>query len=343
MKWRGSGCPVCRFTQDGVTKNNQGLDVDTNLNECTVCNSDVNLWICLICGHVGCGRYDAAHAFMHYKQTLHSFAMDLTNQRVWDYAIDGYVHRIMQDKIDGKLVELPSATGDYDNNINNDDFVPREKLDSIAQEYTHLLTSQLDSQRRYFEEKLKGAADKASEASQSAVQATEVSSKGQFQISQLQKSQQALETDIVPALQRERDRAAQKASRFEEMARKLEKQWREENTITKSLMERITFLDEEVAKLKEKNQDLAETNRDMSFFISGSQKLKEMELDEDITEGTVSLPEEKQGGGKKKKGKGKKKAKPKASDEMGENLAEGSGGKDEGNGETGGSKDTIAS
>ena len=30
-------------------------------------------------------------------------------QRVWDYAGDNYVHRLIQNKVDGKLVELPAA------------------------------------------------------------------------------------------------------------------------------------------------------------------------------------------------------------------------------------------
>ena len=31
-------------------------------NVCTVCNADQDLWICLICGNVGCGRYTSEHA-----------------------------------------------------------------------------------------------------------------------------------------------------------------------------------------------------------------------------------------------------------------------------------------
>ena len=34
--------------------------------------------------------------------------MELETQRVWDYAGDGYVHRLIQSKTDGKLVEVPS-------------------------------------------------------------------------------------------------------------------------------------------------------------------------------------------------------------------------------------------
>ena len=39
---------------------------------------------------------------------------------------------------------------------------PEEKIDSIQLEYTYLLTSQLESQRRYFEEKLARVEENAS-------------------------------------------------------------------------------------------------------------------------------------------------------------------------------------
>ena len=58
---------------------------------------------------IGCGRYRRAHAQAHYERTTHLYALELETQRVWDYAGDGYVHRLIQNKADGKLVELPSA------------------------------------------------------------------------------------------------------------------------------------------------------------------------------------------------------------------------------------------
>ena len=337
LKWRGSGCPVCRFTQDGATKKGHQQTFDhaseTNLNECAVCRSDANLWICLICGHVGCGRYDAAHAFMHHTQTGHCFAMDMTTQRVWDYGSDGYVHRIMQDKSDGKLMELPSAREDYDHGYNTghhgeeEDLVPREKLDSIAMEYTHLLTSQLDSQRLYFEEKLELAADRASQASASALSASDASTKALAQLAELQSAHETLSKRTIPQLEAERTRFSTKASRFEEMARKLEKQWREENIMTKSLMERIEYLDTEVKKLRDEKKDLEEQNRDLAFFVSGREKLEGMGLGDEVKEGTVSLPEEKE---KEKGGKGRKKRKPKGKGKEGKEDGGGGGGKGDG-------------
>jgi len=309
QKWRGSGCPVCRYTQDdlGLGKRNQNSTShgeESGLNECSVCHSDSNLWICLICGNVGCGRYDEADAYFHYTQSLHCFAMDMTTQRVWDYASDGYVHRIVQNKTDGKFVELTPTSEQSLRDDDFDDYVPREKLDNIGLEYTHLLTSQLDSQRMYFEEIIERAADKASQASAAAEKATDASTCNAGQLATLQVSHNTIANDTIPALEKERDRATRKAEKFETMARKLEKEWRDEKAMNESLMTRVSHLGMQVESLKTTKAELEEQNRDLGFFISGMEKLKTSGVDEqELQEGTVSLPEAIEEG----KGKGKKK------------------------------------
>ena len=237
--------------------------------------------------------------------------MDMTTQRVWDYASDGYVHRIVQNKTDGKVVELtPTSTQAQAHDDDFDDYVPREKLDNIGLEYTHLLTSQLDSQRMYFEEILERAADKASQAASAAEKATETSNHTAEHLATLQASHDILANESVPALEKDRDRATRKAEKFEAMARKLEKEWRDEKAMNESLMTRITHLGSQLDTLKLEKAELEEQNRDLSFFISGKDKLKGLGVDEEeVREGRVSLPEvlgeEAKGGGKgKKKGAG---------------------------------------
>eukprot|EP00878_Enallax_costatus_P037873 GHUV01042942.1.p1 GENE.GHUV01042942.1~~GHUV01042942.1.p1 ORF type:complete len:107 (-),score=14.90 GHUV01042942.1:56-376(-) len=53
-------------------------------------------------------RYKQGHANDHWQESAHCYALELETQRVWDYAGDGYVHRLIQSKTDGKLVEVPS-------------------------------------------------------------------------------------------------------------------------------------------------------------------------------------------------------------------------------------------
>ena len=146
-QWEDASCPVCRYVQTPELVAEQ---------RCSECQSSEDLWICLVCGYVGCGRYVGGHSHAHFLETEHSYTMELGQNRVWDYVGDNFVHRLMQtDSADGKLVEA-EGTG-YANCKGGVDGVPvchDEKMDSIQLEYTYLLTSQLESQRRYFEEKM---------------------------------------------------------------------------------------------------------------------------------------------------------------------------------------------
>ena len=53
-------------------------------------------------------RYKEEHAIRHWKETQHCYSLELETRRVWDYAGDNYVHRLIQSKTDGKLIELNS-------------------------------------------------------------------------------------------------------------------------------------------------------------------------------------------------------------------------------------------
>jgi BRCA1-associated protein len=325
-KWRGSGCPVCRYTQNDASAA-RSHNEDSPDNECSVCGSTSNLWICLICGNIGCGRYDSAHAFAHYEATSHTYAMDVVTQHVWDYAGDGYVHRLIQNKADGKLVDLPASAHASKHSADANgmtgfaaDTVPREKLDNMGMEYAFLLTSQLESQRAYFEEQVERAADKAAKAASSADEAARTASALSLQLSSLQAQYNEAQRSIRD-LENEAARQAARATSVQELARKLTKQFKEEQTINESLMTRIKFLEKKVQESEVKVQqaerakaDLEEQNRDLSFFISGQEKLKEMQGNEvmglqegEIEAGRVELGPEKDDAKKgKRKGKGKK-------------------------------------
>ena len=135
-KWGDGSCPVCRYSQKPV--NDDEITPDDQLqqnpqqqqqqqqqlsqlshqrqkqwsyreaNECSLCGSTDNLWICLICGHIGCEQ--AAHALEHSNHSNHPYALEIETQRVWDFASNGYVHRLIQNMVDGKLVELPGRS-----------------------------------------------------------------------------------------------------------------------------------------------------------------------------------------------------------------------------------------
>lgn len=333
-KWRftGSGCPVCRYTQNPShtfpyprpTSGGTAADGEEAEPICSVCatNVNVNLWVCLICGNIGCGRYDSAHAYAHYEATSHCYAMDISTQRVWDYAGDGYVHRLIQSKPDFTAPQKHGASGlrDSDNadrmrheneayRAEGDDVVPREKMESMANEYTYLLTSQLEGQRRYFEEQVERAVDKASEAS---TKADVAASRANHAVEEMEASKAERDSlrAVVQRLEKALEKSDKSKAKFEQMAREMSTQLREEKVMNEGLLKRIKAADEkmeeakaEARKASEEKKDLEEMNHDLTMFISSQEKVKELQAQgEDVIDGSVSVPEP-----QKKKGKGRKK------------------------------------
>ncbi|GFP54540.1 RING finger protein ETP1 homolog [Trichoderma asperellum] len=282
----------------------------------TVCDCVDDLWICLICGYVGCGRYKGGHAKDHWKDTAHCFALELETQYVWDYAGDMWVHRLIRDKGDGKVVELPMRSNDTANSEGEeDDVVPRAKLQTIGLEYTHLITSQLESQRAYYEEMINKMVDKASRFSATAEKAAEQASEALEKSRHLEQKLNTLTKETIPQLERDLEREKGKAKKGENLARSLGQALQEEKRINEGLMKRIEHLDGEAVtmrkqmeELKTENADLKEMNRDLTMFISGQEKLKEMENEGKIEEGeleggTMSVPEAKKKTSNRRKGK----------------------------------------
>jgi BRCA1-associated protein len=132
-KWEDSTCPVCRFTQTPSSE-------ESARNACNSCNSREDLWICLVCGNIGCGRYTQEHAQQHYLDTSHNYAMALSDNRVWDYAGDYFVHRLVANESSEKIVETKVNSKDLETKIQT--------------ECLKFFSIQLEEQRKYWEEKM---------------------------------------------------------------------------------------------------------------------------------------------------------------------------------------------
>jgi len=204
LRWQDSPCPVCRYDHSGMNE---------SLSQCHVCGTTENIYVCLICGVVSCGGpqcnntssdssdlniatptqgLGSSHARDHYNSTLHAYAFQTETQYVWDFAGDGYVHRLVS-TVSGQPTSIPQQEEQieerrnrennppglqptkmveiYDprnNNTRGDrsltpSYVPdaregevmHRKLESFASEYYTLLKDQLDQQRQFYEERLK--------------------------------------------------------------------------------------------------------------------------------------------------------------------------------------------
>ena len=94
-RWCDTTCPVCRFQQHPY-----------QTSSCDVCGQAEGVHICLVCGFIGCtSQQGEGHAQQHFEGSSHAYALDVNTQHVWDYAGNGYVHRLLFNDQDGKMVE----------------------------------------------------------------------------------------------------------------------------------------------------------------------------------------------------------------------------------------------
>jgi len=275
------------------------------LSTCASCSSTTNLWICLICGNIGCGRYGRAHAHAHYQATTHLYALELETQRVWDYAGDGYVHRLIQNKADGKVVELPSAASstsvvprDSGLGPSQADALSAEKIEAIGIEYSYLLTSQLDSQRSFYEgqttelrsqiDELRGMVERLNREFEKERE------NAKKDVLRQHEEDQAKLTQVF----RDKAKAEHRAEKSMQLARKFEKDLREERAVSEGLMKNIGKLKEKVEQTDEekgtfvtKIQDLEDQLRDVMFFLEAKTKIEKGDgLEAELAGGSIEVP-----------------------------------------------------
>lgn len=255
-QWGDTSCPVCRYIQTPE------LTAD---HKCSVCGKQEDLWICLICGNIGCGRYAEAHAVLHFQETQHTFSLEVGGQRVWDYAGDNYVHRLIQSKSDGKMIEFDNSQGN----------VTDEKLDGITLEYTYLLTNQLESQRLYFETKVAGVEKRANEEIEKWKRRTRDLEAELESIRREAKVKNQERTQLDKKLQQNQQKLAKcqhelgEERSINEAVRNDQQKWAER---TQDLERRL----DEFKKTKDTEiLDLQEQLRDLMFHLEAEAKLKQ--------------------------------------------------------------------
>ncbi|XP_055305814.1 BRCA1-associated protein [Sitodiplosis mosellana] len=292
IKWGDSTCPVCRCVQTPELAESS---------VCMECEGIEALWICLICGHVGCGRYQGGHAASHYKATNHTYALQLGTNRVWDYAGDNFVHRLLQSKGDGKLVahtQSPTAeSADSD-----------EKIDSLQLEFTYALTSQLQKQREYYEEKLARLESKIDSDSK------------QFQV-----KIDTIITDFTDldmkytTLRKEKTNVERKLAQLNSKLTNCQKELNDEREMIKALRSnqsgwetKCSQLDEKFKKYQTEKEaeiiDLKDEIRDLMFYMEAQNVVANSKLKDEIDDTSIIIsPPSTSGASGSKKGRQKKK------------------------------------
>jgi len=220
-----------------------------------------SLWMCIICGYVACGRYINGHAYDHFKQTQHTYAMQLTDNQVWDYAGDNYVHRLLANKTDGKPVEVEGAEAFRQ---------AEEKVEATQMEYEYLLMQQLESQRKYYEKLIKD------NEKQCQKKVDDASAKQEEATNDLKKLQEKYDHAI-----KEKTATDKKLKKMRAQLSKVESSLEEERQMNKCLtMNQEQFqarIKEYETRLEEKTKriaELEEEQRDLMMFIEARDKIE---------------------------------------------------------------------
>eukprot|EP00045_Choanoeca_perplexa_P011295 m.119004 g.119004 ORF g.119004 m.119004 type:complete len:297 (-) comp15580_c0_seq34:86-976(-) len=136
-------CPTRRASRSTTPKPEQ-LASDLVPPVCTECHTAENVCACLICGTLVCGRQVNRHALSHCQEHhfQHRYVIELETERVWDHALDRYVHVVAEHSHSG--ADKP-GTVDPD----------KGKQVALQEEFVTLLSQQLASQRQYFQMQLR--------------------------------------------------------------------------------------------------------------------------------------------------------------------------------------------
>ena len=159
LRWEDT-CPVCRYDHSGSNQ---------TLSSCNECGSLDRIFICLICGVTSCWKQNSEidedvdqlnHAIEHYQHSLHAYALEAETQHVWDFVGGGYVHRLLHNEEDGKIVETsdPQNTRSDERTLSpglstaEEAEMVHRKLEGFAGQYQTILKNQLEQQRQYYED-----------------------------------------------------------------------------------------------------------------------------------------------------------------------------------------------
>jgi BRCA1-associated protein len=222
--------------------------------------------------------------------------MELESQRVWDYGGDNYVHRLIQNKADGKVMELDSGSIQHRMSVAVTDKT-QEKLDALGLEFSSLLRSSLEAQRLFYEEKMSQSirmiADLQSRLESMCSEQRSTADALSEQKSKWDELQESLENQ-----KSEKQEVQQNECRLRDRIHALEKSIQEERALAEMLRANQKQWQVELQKKEEalaaKNvemEDLKEQLRDVMMFLDARNKVEEALAKETTEEGRRAIIE----------------------------------------------------
>ena len=249
------------------------------------------------------GRYQGGHSHSHYDESHHAYALEIKTQRIWSYEDDMYIHRLIRDNTDGRLVELPSLSSTLTTSAKDDATDSTEggigiaggggvkkgpdakeeesmsKLEAYSIEIADVLTVQLDSQREFYQDEIEVLKRKWEESKGENLVVSEARGENERRIKELmgelekerERWKKEKEVSTKVAIEEESRRKKERVEAVKSR-RELEKALEEEKAVTASLTANLSHLrievgkrDQETAQVRAEVDDLREQMRDVMF------------------------------------------------------------------------------
>lgn len=81
-----------RLSSMSPISSHAGVRGACSYSKCMLCTEEKNdpkaNWVCVVCGYIGCSRYQQGHARDHFLRSGHVYSMEIDTQRVWHYLED---------------------------------------------------------------------------------------------------------------------------------------------------------------------------------------------------------------------------------------------------------------
>ncbi|KAI9297198.1 zf-UBP-domain-containing protein [Neoconidiobolus thromboides FSU 785] len=219
-------CKTCRI-----------INQDLQLNEgCNTCGFQQDSWICMLCSHIGCGRYYQAHARKHFEDTKHTLALELKTNRIWDYISDKYQHRI-DDKVD----------------INES---RKSKIDSVKMEEIQRLSEELYRQGIEFEKEISQLEKDCNELD---IENQDIEMEYQLRVKEKNKT-------IQKKVKKEKKLIFKK--------KELEENINEQSLLLKNIIQNNLSIQKELKQAELNYNELKDQFQDLSFFLNSKLKIQ---------------------------------------------------------------------
>jgi BRCA1-associated protein len=237
--------------------------------KCFKCDKTNDIWVCMICGKIGCGRYEGGHSLSHYSESCHNFSICLKDKIIWSYYTDNFVHRVPE-----KILYRSNSS-----RSNAEELIDRERLNSqddkngaisrfdgnrsdnedrlLESNVSAMLCEQLDLQRTHYENTIEMLKEKL---------AHELEEQSNNQVKGLREKKQELEKGLAEKKNVLNALRKSKIS-LESKLREVKKQYEEEMEVQKNLESHISFIDkEDDGQIESINKDIENQKKLLEGF-----------------------------------------------------------------------------